>query len=72
VAGFRELGPPVVIADREHFTGAVSAALAGAGPAGAPTGFDNLPVPSWHQRAESMVSLMTRVRRQAADQKADQ
>ena len=33
VAGFRELGPPVVIADRERFVEAVSAALDRAGPA---------------------------------------
>jgi teichuronic acid biosynthesis glycosyltransferase TuaH len=66
VAGFRQLGPPVVIADREQFTEAVSAALDRAVPPGVPSDLDDSPIPSWRQRAESMVSLMTRVRREKA------
>ena len=40
VAGFRELGPPIVTADRSRFVEATSTALAAAGPAGLPGRFD--------------------------------
>jgi teichuronic acid biosynthesis glycosyltransferase TuaH len=62
VAGFRDLGPPVVIADRDRFVPATLDALAAAGPPGQPTGFEDAPVPSWRQRAEAMASVMARVR----------
>ena len=64
VAGFRELGPPVVVAGRETFVAAVEAALASASPPGGPVGTGTA-VPSWHDRATSMLSLMDRVRGQA-------
>jgi hypothetical protein len=66
VAGFRQLGPPVVIADRDAFVRATTEALATAGPPGQPTGFEDAPVPSWRQRAESMASVMERVRTEGA------
>jgi glycosyltransferase involved in cell wall biosynthesis len=62
LAGFRHLGPPVVIAERHDFIRATSDALATAGTPGQPTGFEDLPVPSWRQRAEAMASVMDRVR----------
>ena len=62
VAGFRDLGPPVVVADRGEFAAAVTAALASAPDPGPPVGADDAGVPTWHHRAESMASLMDRVR----------
>ncbi len=70
VAGFRELGPPVVIADRSRFVEATSAALATAGPTGTPgapgpSGAPGtVPIPTWHDRAEAMAAVMERVRHQ--------
>ncbi len=64
VAGFRELGPPVVVAPRGEFVGAVRSALASAPPPGVPTTLPATPVPTWRERAESMDSLMDRVRNQ--------
>ncbi len=61
VAGFRELGPPIVTADRSRFVEATSTALA-AGPAGLPGRFEGAPIPTWHDRAEAMASLMARAR----------
>ena len=65
VAGFRELGPPVVVAPRDHFVESVGAALAGDGPAD-----DAVPdvttIPSWRTRAEAMVSVMDRMWTEAA------
>jgi glycosyltransferase involved in cell wall biosynthesis len=66
VAGFRQLGLPIVIAPREGFVEAVVRAIEEAVPAGIPAPFDETPVPSWRQRAESMVSVMDDVRRQRA------
>jgi glycosyltransferase involved in cell wall biosynthesis len=66
VAGFRELGPPVVIADRSRFVAATERALESAPPAGLPVEFDETPVPSWQQRAQAMLTVMARARRQGA------
>lgn len=68
VAGFRDLGTPIVIADRDHFIDATTGALgqAQARPPGIPTAFETTPIASWRQRAESMASLMDRVRREGA------
>ncbi len=62
VAGFRQLGPPVVVADRAGFAAAVTTALASASPPGGPVGEADDTVPTWHHRAESMASLMDRLR----------
>ena len=63
VAGFRELGPPIVIADRSRFVEATSAALATAGAPGHPgQPPTSAPIPTWHDRAEAMAALMDRVR----------
>ena len=62
VAGFRELGPPIVTADRSRFVEATSTALAAAGPAGLPGRLEGAPIPTWHDRAEAMASLMVRAR----------
>ena len=62
VAGFRELGPPIVTADRSRFVDATSSALAIAGPAGLPVANKGAPIPTWHDRAEAMASLMVRAR----------
>jgi glycosyltransferase involved in cell wall biosynthesis len=62
VAGFRDLGPPVVVADRGVFAAAVTAALASATTPGSLVSGNDTTVPTWHHRAESMVSLMDRVR----------
>ncbi|HZM57362.1 MAG TPA: glycosyltransferase [Acidimicrobiales bacterium] len=66
VAGFRQLGPPIVVADRSHFVEATSAALAGSGPEGPPGAPDGARIPSWRQRAETMASVLAQVRRQGA------
>jgi glycosyltransferase involved in cell wall biosynthesis len=66
VAGFRDLGPPIVVADRNQFPAAVGEALDTAGPPGLPREFERTPIPSWRQRAETMASLMFRVRREGA------
>jgi len=62
VAGFRHLGPPVVVADRSHFVEATAAALAGAGPEGLPGTPGEAEIPSWRQRAETMASVVAQVR----------
>ncbi len=60
VAGFRDLGPPVVVADRDHFVAAVGDALdAGSGDLETPAS----DVPTWRQRAAAMADVMDRVRR---------
>jgi glycosyltransferase involved in cell wall biosynthesis len=61
VAGFRDLGAPVVVADRETFVAEVARALdePGADPA---DGSPPVPVASWHERAASMLEVMRRVR----------
>ncbi len=62
VAGFRELGPPIVVADRSRFVEATSAALATASPPGTPPTSGNATIPTWHERAEAMATVMGRVR----------
>jgi teichuronic acid biosynthesis glycosyltransferase TuaH len=64
VAGFRHLGPPIVVAERSAFVAAVLAALGGAGPPGAavPADQHRTPIPSWHERALAMASVMDRAR----------
>jgi glycosyltransferase involved in cell wall biosynthesis len=64
VAGFRQLGAPVVVADREHFAKAVSVALEEGSPVGSPPEGDEASIPSWRQRAETFGALMGRVREQ--------
>jgi teichuronic acid biosynthesis glycosyltransferase TuaH len=65
VAGFRQLGPPIVIAERDRFVEAAASALANSATAGATPGeFGDAEVPTWRQRAESMVSVMDRARNQ--------
>jgi glycosyltransferase involved in cell wall biosynthesis len=64
VAGFRQLGAPVVIADREHFAKAVSVALDEGAPVGSPPGGDEASIPSWRQRAGTFAALMDQVRGQ--------
>jgi hypothetical protein len=66
VAGFRQLGRPVVVAGRGEFVGATGTVLAEHGPAGLPSDFEPTPIPTWRDRAETMVALMTRVRKDAA------
>ena len=62
VAGFRHLGPPIITADREQFVEAAIHALAMAGPPGLPSVFEETPIPSWRERAETMAALIGRVR----------
>ncbi|MGA8723624.1 MAG: glycosyltransferase [Acidimicrobiales bacterium] len=64
VAGFRHLGPPIVVAERSAFVAAVLAALEGAGTTGAavPPDQHRAPIPSWHERALAMASVMDRAR----------
>jgi teichuronic acid biosynthesis glycosyltransferase TuaH len=64
VAGFRELGPPIVVADRGRFVEATSAALATASPPGTPAVSESATIPTWHDRAEAMATVMARVREQ--------
>jgi len=66
VAGFRGLGAPIVVAEPDRFVEATMAALDGTGSPGQPGATDPATIPTWHQRAETMVSLMKRVRRDAA------
>jgi len=63
VAGFRDLGDAVVVADRSEFVSVVSDLLDSAHSPHplAPT----TPVASWRQRAQSMAGVMRRVREQA-------
>ena len=63
VAGFRGLGPPVVIAPRETFVAAVGSALAKGVPA-AGTAPSAPALPTWRERAEAMDAVMARVREQ--------
>jgi glycosyltransferase involved in cell wall biosynthesis len=62
VAGFRELGEPIVVADRGTFVSAASSALAQADPPGGPTPPVDETIPTWHDRAEAMASVMVKVR----------
>jgi len=61
VAGFRELGPPIVVVDRSRFIDEVARLLDetpdGSGPSQAP-----IDVPTWRERAEAMLDVMQRVR----------
>jgi teichuronic acid biosynthesis glycosyltransferase TuaH len=62
VAGFRELGAPIVVADRSTFVSAASSALAQADPPGGSTPPVDQTIPTWHDRAEAMASVMVKVR----------
>ena len=63
VAGFRGLGPPVVVAPRASFVAAVDSALAAGMPAtGSPPA--GPAVPTWRERAEALDAVMARVREQ--------
>ncbi len=57
VAGFRDLGGPVVVADRDRFVAAVAEVL-DAGTSAAAL----VDVPTWRQRAGAMADVMERVR----------
>ena len=60
VAGFRDLGDPIVVADPRDFVAVTSGALDTATTPGVPTGIPD--VPTWHQRADAMVDVMQRAR----------
>jgi glycosyltransferase involved in cell wall biosynthesis len=62
VAGFRDLGPPVVVAKRAEFVESVMLALASASVPGTPGSLPDTPVPSWRSRAEQMLEVMHSVR----------
>jgi glycosyltransferase involved in cell wall biosynthesis len=62
VAGFRHLGPPVVVAERARFVAATLSALEEAGPPGAPNDQDGAGIPTWRERALAMASVMDRAR----------
>jgi len=63
VAGFRDLGPPVVIRNREVFVDAVSNIVDDSSSAGAHQLQPAAPkVGTWRQRAEAMNAVMQRVR----------
>jgi glycosyltransferase involved in cell wall biosynthesis len=64
VAGFRELGPPIVVADRSRFVEATSAALMAATPPGTPRTPEGASIPTWHDRARAMAAVMDKVRDQ--------
>jgi teichuronic acid biosynthesis glycosyltransferase TuaH len=68
VAGFRELGAPIVVADRGTFVSAASSALAQADPPGGPTPPVDETIPTWHDRAEAMASVMVKVRNAGGSQ----
>jgi glycosyltransferase involved in cell wall biosynthesis len=61
VAGFRELGPPIVVVDRSKFIDAVASVLDGNSDGNEPSRppFD---VPTWRERAEAMLDVMHRAR----------
>jgi len=61
VAGFRELGSPVTVAERADFVATTLATLDAAGASGAVT-VAAAPVATWSDRAGSMNALMHRVR----------
>jgi len=63
VAGFRDLGPPIDVCDRDRFVAAVAALVdspASADDRDTPRGSSE--VASWRQRAEAMLQVMHRVR----------
>jgi teichuronic acid biosynthesis glycosyltransferase TuaH len=60
VAGFRDLGAPVVICAPADFVAVTSATLATASPPG--TAVDTPDVPAWRQRADAMTAVIQRVR----------
>ena len=64
VAGFRELGrPAIVAADRSRFVEPrQSPPWPPPVPPGCPAVPDGTPIPTWHDRAEAMASLMVRAR----------
>jgi len=63
VAGFRHLGAPVVVAEPPRFVASVVSALEGAGPPGTPPDHNGVAIPTWHERALAMASVMDRARR---------
>jgi len=60
VAGFRDLGAPVVVSPRDGFVAATSAVLDA--PPAADTAGATPDVPTWGQRADAMDTVMRRVR----------
>jgi teichuronic acid biosynthesis glycosyltransferase TuaH len=64
VAGFRDLGDPVVVAEAPAFVAAVTAALGRAAPGTPDDGPPAAPpdVATWHERATAMRAVMDRVR----------
>jgi glycosyltransferase involved in cell wall biosynthesis len=68
VAGFRELGAPIVVADRSTFVSAASSALGQADPPGGPTPPVDETIPTWHDRAQAMASVMVKVRNAGGSQ----
>jgi glycosyltransferase involved in cell wall biosynthesis len=68
VAGFRDLGDPVVVRDRDGFVDAVSLVLDGpARPVPGPdaAGAEPVRVASWRERAEDLQLVMARARAEA-------
>ena len=65
VAGFRGLGAPIVIADRDEFVDAVSRVIDASG-TGPPATEPDGDVASWAERADAMEAVMTRVRAASA------
>jgi glycosyltransferase involved in cell wall biosynthesis len=61
VAGFRDLGAPVVAADRNGFVAAVEAALT------TPTPTRPRPVPTWDERARDFAAVLASTRRNGQD-----
>jgi len=60
VAGFRDLGDPIIVCDRSEFVAVTSDRLDGGPTPGTPA--DSPDVPTWHQRAAAMGEVMRRVR----------
>ncbi|MGD0881680.1 MAG: glycosyltransferase [Acidimicrobiales bacterium] len=70
VAGFRDLGDPVVVCDRTEFVAVASGLLDSAAdpattPAPTPGAATRVAVASWRDRAESMDAVMRRVRNES-------
>jgi glycosyltransferase involved in cell wall biosynthesis len=61
VAGFRELGTPIVVVDRSRFVDTV-ARLLDEEPVGIAPSRPPADVPTWRERAEAMLDVMQRVR----------
>ena len=63
VAGFRDLGAPVIVCEPADFASVTSATLDSAPPPGVPVATPE--VPAWRQRAEAMDAVIQRVRSSA-------